>query len=223
MKDVFPHTSASWVWLNGLTKNGGYTSARSSLLFVAFKALAITPVLGMMTMATILMFIVPTLVAMVVIPGVMIIPLMVVVILMLGALIMLMAAPDTPLVDMTQLIGAAMLALITTGVCLIRIFNVTHHANVLPMLRRRVICFLRLFFLPIKHSLDDRTREKLEMAWLDCWRAQLGKPPCTQRTVMQAYLDEMDMTLEDLDAQMCWDCWLGDDNPFKDLELPDSE
>jgi hypothetical protein len=40
---------------------------------------------------------------------------------------------------------------------------------------------------------------------------------------MWAYLNEMDMILENLDAQMCWDCWPGDDNPFEDLELPDSE
>jgi hypothetical protein len=75
----------------------------------------------------------------------------------------------------------------------------------------------------MKHLLDDRTSEKLEMAWLDCWHAQLGKSLHTLCTVMQAYLNEMDMTLEDLDAHMCWDCWPGDDNPFKDLELPDSE
>jgi hypothetical protein len=75
----------------------------------------------------------------------------------------------------------------------------------------------------MKHFLDDRTREKLETAWLDCWRAQLGKLSRTPRTVMRAYLDEMDMTLEDLNAQMCWDCWQSDDNPFEDLELPDSK
>ncbi len=71
MKDIFPHNSASWVRLNGVTKIGGYMSARSSLVFVAFKALAITLVLGTMIMATILKFIIPTLVAMVTIPGVM--------------------------------------------------------------------------------------------------------------------------------------------------------
>jgi hypothetical protein len=42
---------------------------------------------------------------------------------------------------------AAMLALITTGACLIRIFNVAH-ANVLATLQRCVICLLRLFFSP---------------------------------------------------------------------------
>jgi hypothetical protein len=75
----------------------------------------------------------------------------------------------------------------------------------------------------MNHLLDDRTREKLETTWLDCWRAQLGKPSRTPRMVMQAFFDEMDMTLEDLDVQMCWNCWPGDDNPFKELGLPDSE
>jgi hypothetical protein len=113
------------------------------------QGVAITPVLDMMTMATILKFIVPTLVAIVAISGVMMIALMVVMVVMLGALIMLMAAPDTPLVDVTRLIGAAMLALtlITAGACLIRIFNVTR-GNLLATLRRHVICLLRLFFSP---------------------------------------------------------------------------
>ncbi len=116
-------------------------------MFVAFKALAITPVLGMMTMTTILKFIIPTSVAVVAIPGVMMTALMVVMVVMLGALIVLMAAPDTPLVDMTRLIRAAMLALSTTGECLIRIFNVMR-ANMLATLQRCMICLLRLFFSP---------------------------------------------------------------------------
>jgi hypothetical protein len=98
-------------------------------------------------MATILKFILTTSVAVVAIPGVMMTALMVVVVVMLGALIVLMATPDTPLVDMTWLIGVAMFSLITTSACLIRIFDVTR-VNVLALLRQCVICLLRLFFSP---------------------------------------------------------------------------
>ncbi len=59
---------------------------------------------------------------------------MVVVAVMLGAQIMLMAAPDSPLVDVSQLIGAAMLALITTVTCSIKILNATG-ANLLATLQ----------------------------------------------------------------------------------------
>jgi hypothetical protein len=75
----------------------------------------------------------------------------------------------------------------------------------------------------MKHSLNDTTWGKIKQAWLDCWRAQLGKPSRTPRTVMRAYLDSMDMTMEDLDAQMSWECWLEDDKPFRELDLLDSE
>jgi hypothetical protein len=196
---------------------------KSSLVFVAFKASAITLVLGMMTMATILKFIIPRLVAVVAIPGVMTTAVMGVMVVMLRALIMLMAAQDTPLVDVTQLIGATMLALIPTGVCLIRIFNVMH-ANVLAMLRRWDMLAQALFLTKyMKQLLDDRTRGKLEMSWLNHWHTQLSKPSRTPCMVMRAYLNEMGMTFEDLDVQMCWDCWPSDDNPFKDLELPNPE
>jgi hypothetical protein len=75
----------------------------------------------------------------------------------------------------------------------------------------------------MKHLLNDTTREKIEKTWLDRWRAQLGKPSHTPRTVMWAYLDSMDMMVEDLDTQMCWDCWPEDDNPFGELDIPDSK
>jgi hypothetical protein len=75
----------------------------------------------------------------------------------------------------------------------------------------------------MKHLLSDTTREKIEKAWIDCWSGELGKPSRTPRTVMQASLDSMDMTMEDLDAQMSWDCWPEDDNPFGELDIPDSE
>jgi hypothetical protein len=61
------------------------------------------------------------------------------------------------------------------------------------------------------------------MAWLDCWRSLLGKPSCTPRTVMRVYLDNMDMTVEDLDDQLCWDSWPEGDKLFEELDLPGPE
>ncbi len=40
---------------------------------------------------------------------------------------------------------------------------------------------------------------------------------------MRAYLDTMDMMVEDLDGQLCWDCWPDDDEPFAELDLQADE
>jgi hypothetical protein len=75
----------------------------------------------------------------------------------------------------------------------------------------------------MKHSMNEATKEKAETAWLARWRTHLNKPTCTPQTVMRAYLDTMDMTVEDLDGQLCWDCWTEDDKPFAELDLQANE
>ncbi len=71
----------------------------------------------------------------------------------------------------------------------------------------------------MKYTLDDKAKENLEAAWLDCWSSKLGTPSRSPRMVMWAYLDDMDITIDDLDAQMCWDCWPTNDTPFAEVEL----
>jgi hypothetical protein len=70
----------------------------------------------------------------------------------------------------------------------------------------------------MKYTLDDKAKATLEAAWLDRWSSKLDPPPRSPRTVMRAYLDDMDLTLDDLDAQMCWECWPSDDTPFEEVE-----
>ena len=64
----------------------------------------------------------------------------------------------------------------------------------------------------MKHSLTDLARGKLEEAWLNYWKDKLGHPTQTPGKVLRAYLDNMDMSIDELDHQMCWDCWPSDDN-----------
>ncbi len=64
----------------------------------------------------------------------------------------------------------------------------------------------------MKHSLTDIARGKLEEAWLKRWKEQLGHPSRTPRKVLRAFLDTMDMSIDELDHQMCWDCWPSDDD-----------
>jgi hypothetical protein len=64
----------------------------------------------------------------------------------------------------------------------------------------------------MKHTLTDQARTKIEEAWLKRWKDQLGRPSRTPRKVLHTFLDNMDMSVDDLDTQMCWECWPLDDN-----------
>ncbi len=54
--------------------------------------------------------------------------------------------------------------------------------------------------------LDD-TKNKVETEWLARWKGDLGNPSRKPRHVMKAYLDLLDMSVDDLDDQMCWEYW----------------
>jgi hypothetical protein len=71
----------------------------------------------------------------------------------------------------------------------------------------------------MKHLLTDQAQAKLEEAWLQRWSAQLGCPTQTPGKVMCTYLEHMDTTVDDLDAQMCWDCWPEGDGMEDILEI----
>jgi hypothetical protein len=58
----------------------------------------------------------------------------------------------------------------------------------------------------MKHTLTNQARTKLEEAWLKRWKDQLGQPSPTPRKVLRTFLDNMDMSIDDLDTQMCWEC-----------------
>ena len=55
-------------------------------------------------------------------------------------------------------------------------------------------------------------KDKIEMDWLARWRSVIGNPTKKPRRVMKTYLDLLDITVDDLDDQMCWDCWPGGDD-----------
>ena len=64
----------------------------------------------------------------------------------------------------------------------------------------------------MKHSLTDLDLRKLEEAWLKRWKDKFGHPNRTLGKVLRAYLDTMDISIDELDHQMCWDCWPSDDD-----------
>ncbi len=59
----------------------------------------------------------------------------------------------------------------------------------------------------MKSSITPADRDKIESAWLMRWKERLGNPSRLPRKVMRMYLEDMDITSDDLDAQMDWECW----------------
>jgi hypothetical protein len=59
----------------------------------------------------------------------------------------------------------------------------------------------------MKSSITPADRDKIESALLMRWKERLGNPSRLPRKVMRMYLEDMDITSDDLDAQMDWECW----------------
>jgi hypothetical protein len=68
-----------------------------------------------------------------------------------------------------------------------------------------------IFIEKYKKGASDDAKDKIEAAWLAKWKGDLGNSTWNPRRVMKAYLDLLDTTVDDVDDQMCWDCWLEDD------------
>ena len=71
---------------------------------------------------------------------------------------------------------------------------------------------IALFIEKYKRELSDDVRDKIETDWVARWRSAVGNLTRKPRRVMKAYLDLLDISMDDLDEQMCWECWPeGDD------------
>ncbi len=80
---------------------------------------------------------------------------------------------------------------------------------------------MALFLEKYNRSMSNANRNKLETAWLQRWKDNLGNPSRLPRKVMRAYLEYMDILAEMLDDQMDWECWLIDDEVKEfDFDIP---
>ena len=66
---------------------------------------------------------------------------------------------------------------------------------------------IALFIEKYKRDLSDDVKDKIESEWVARWRSAIGNPKRPPRRVMKTYLDLLDLTVDELDDQMCWDCW----------------
>ncbi len=65
----------------------------------------------------------------------------------------------------------------------------------------------------MKTDLSPALRDSIEQEWLDRWKERLGNPTQTPRQVLQAYVEELDITVASLDDKMEWETW--EDNDIK--------
>jgi hypothetical protein len=79
---------------------------------------------------------------------------------------------------------------------------------------------MAVFLEKYKREMSDELKDKLESAWLEHWKRALGNPSWKPCHVMKAYLDFFDMLINDLDEQMCWECW-PDDNDDNNVAVVD--
>jgi hypothetical protein len=61
-------------------------------------------------------------------------------------------------------------------------------------------------------------KDHLESEWVKHWKDSLGKPTKKPCQVMKRYLDFMDISVDYLDKNMCWNGW-----PDKDKEEVDTK
>jgi hypothetical protein len=67
------------------------------------------------------------------------------------------------------------------------------------------------------HDLSASSRNAIEKEWVTKWKERLGHPTITPRQVMRTYVDNLDITVADLDNEMDWDCWSGDIDTIPDI------
>jgi hypothetical protein len=70
----------------------------------------------------------------------------------------------------------------------------------------------------MKKDLSPSLRNQIEKEWLDRWKEKLENPVCTPRQVLQLYVDDLGISVTELDAEMEWDCWDEEEDDYTDKE-----
>jgi hypothetical protein len=70
---------------------------------------------------------------------------------------------------------------------------------------------IAIFIEKYKKEASTKMKDKIEEAWLARWKGELGNPSKKPRRVMKAFIDFLDLTVDAVNEQMCWECWPEDD------------
>ena len=76
------------------------------------------------------------------------------------------------------------------------------------------ICLEKYMKKEISPSLHDQIKKE----WLDRWKEKLENPVRTPRQVLRSYVDDLGISVTELDAEMEWDCWDEEEDKFTDEE-----
>jgi hypothetical protein len=68
-----------------------------------------------------------------------------------------------------------------------------------------------IFIEKYKKNTSNNFKDRNDTAWLKKWKSNLGNTTRNPRCKMKAYLDLLDTTVDNVDKQMCWECWPEDD------------
>jgi hypothetical protein len=82
---------------------------------------------------------------------------------------------------------------------------------------------IALFIEKYKKNTSNKEKDKLEHDWLEHWCGVLGNPSKTPPRIMRAYIDYLDILVDALDNQICWDCWPDDDADNASVMTPPSD
>jgi hypothetical protein len=66
---------------------------------------------------------------------------------------------------------------------------------------------MAIFLDNYKKDILDDMKDKLELEWLQHWQGELSNPIWKPHQVMKAYINLLDILVDTLDEQMCWECW----------------
>jgi hypothetical protein len=82
---------------------------------------------------------------------------------------------------------------------------------------------IALFIEKYKQNISNEEKDKLEHDWLERWRGALRNPSKTPCHIMRVYIDYLDISVDALDDQICWDCWPDDDTDDALVTTPPSD
>ena len=91
-----------------------------------------------------------------------------------------------------------------------RVGHVAKHCNMLAT----AICLEKY----MKKDLSPSLRDQIEKEWLDRWKEKLENPVRTPRQVLRSYVDDLGISVTELDAEMEWDCWDEEADDYTDEE-----
>jgi hypothetical protein len=76
---------------------------------------------------------------------------------------------------------------------------------------------MALFIEKYKRDISGDLKDKLERDWIARWKDTVGshRPP---RRVMKTYVDHIDISVDELDDLLCWDCWPDDDHSSEEAD-----